>query len=273
VQADLALVQRGPTAAEQERTQRMLSSWSGTTLDLGRFTIDAAVGYPYFVFARLTTGLVRRGQFGLDVGVEVRTSFLDTQIGLRPRVQLVRIDPFSLGVDVTILGGGGPTNRNSFTFEVGPTATLAAGQFVHFSVKPYLGVWSDRLCPSVDDIKSDDASTGMMVGGAPKPGSGTLYTKDEKEICKAYDRGRPNSAYQLPGTGTMFGLFGQPDPRERFTTVRFLLQLAIEVAVSKSLSIFGMIEGAPFQDQRQSFTSKFMPVYQNRDEPPLYGRA
>lgn len=276
VQEDLVAIQRGPTVADLERAQREQSSWGALTLDRSKFTVDLGAGYPHWLFARLTTGLFRIGNIGMDLGIELRTNFVaDTQVGLRPRVQLLKVDPFSLGVDVTILGGGGPTRRNSFTFELGVPMTITAGQYVHFNVKPYLGVWSDRLCPSVDDIKEDDNATGVKG----KAGSGTLYTMDEKEVCKAFDVDRPAPDNYLVNSYHRTGFaLNQQDPRERHVTVRGVLQVSVEVAVSKSLSVFGMIEGAPFQGGRinsggrPAFTSTFNSIFPDEDFP-LYGRA
>ncbi len=285
VQADLQPLSHGPTVAELQKAQREQSSFGGMVVDRGKGNIDIGVGDPYFITARLITGLFRYGGFGMDLGVELRTSFYDTQVGVRPRVQILRADPFTLGFMLGLFGGGGPTKRNSFTFDIGPMATLAIGSYVHINFVPYYSYSTDRLCPSVQDIKDDDQQNGTGAAG-----SGPLYhdtTKtsghdygDEKDICKQFDGPQPaGMASRMdtylgnppPGHQTSFK-FGQNDPRERFSTNRFYLQGSIEIAVSAAISLWILVEGAPFQDVRQSFTSKFNPVYLDNDFP-LYVRG
>ena len=76
-----------------------------------------------------------------------------------------------------------------------------------------------------------------------------------------------------PAAGHLTGFkFGQNDPRERFSTNRFYLQGSVEAAVSNSISLWILVEGAPFQDERQAYTDKFNPVFWGTDFP-LYVRA
>jgi hypothetical protein len=222
-----------------------------------------------FLMARLITGVFRSGMFGFDVGVQLGTTFYMTEVGIRPRVQILRFDPVALGIDALVMGGGGPNKRNGFTFEIGPVLTLIAGQYVHFNFKPYYQYTTDRLCPSVSDIKDDDTQFGKtMPNGMPIAGSGNLY-KDEYNICKQFDAARTSDTYLMgvaPSMPTTFK-FGQNDPRDRFSTNRFFLQASIEVAVAQSLSLWLLVEGAPGQDPRQAFTSKFNAIYTDNDFP------
>jgi hypothetical protein len=272
VTADLVPIQKGPTLGDIERSLREQSSYGATTLPGGRFNVDFGAGYPSVLFARLVIGIFKTGTFGIDLGVELRTFLYDTQVGLRPRVQFFQAGPFSLGADLTIMGGGGPTKRNSFTFEVGPIATLAAGQYVHINFKPYLDVWSDRLCPSVADIKDDDGQTGTMAGGTIPPGSGQLYKGDTRHACKEYVT-RTDTSYTIPGDMMVASVpFGQADPRDRFVGARFMLQLSLEAALTRSISVWVLIEGAPGQAQRMTYNSMFNALFFDNDFP-LYGRA
>ena len=265
VSADLTAIQKGPTLGEMERAQREQTSWGALTVDQGKFTVDFGAGYPYFLFARLTAGVAKVKNFGFDVSVELRSSLYDTQVGIRPRMQILAYGPFSLGADFTVMGGGGPTKRNSFTFEVGPIATLSAGQYVKINFKPYLNAWSDRLCPSVSDIKDDDAQSGKM------PGMGPLSMGDSRARCHEYSM-RADTTYAIPTDRmVMTTAFGQPDPRERFVGARFMLQASLEIALSKGLSLWVLVEGAPGQDQRMQFNTKFNAWFPENDFP-LYGR-
>jgi hypothetical protein len=290
VQLDLQPLSRGPSLGEMAQRQREQSSFGGLTVDRFKFNVDLGIGaMAYFIMARLTTGVFRSGMFGFDVGVELRTSFYETDVGIRPRVQILRFDPIALGIDATIMGGGGPTKRNGFLFEIGPILTLIAGHYVHINFKPYYQFDTDRLCPAVQDIKDDDTQFGKLNAGNPVPGSGTLY-KDENDVCKQYDgpsmggtipgrtsgptdaNGQPYLKGIAPANPTTFNLGGpMVDPRDRFTTNRFFLQGSIEVAVAQGFSVWVLVEGAPFQDPRQSFTSKFNRVYTDNDFP-FYAR-
>ena len=65
-------------------------------------------------------------------------------------------------------GGGGPTDRNDFVFEAGIPFTLLFGDLVRFTAQPYLQVYSDKNCPSYDDIKPDSSGNGARKE-EPKP--------------------------------------------------------------------------------------------------------
>ena len=85
--------------------------------------------------------------------------------------------------------------------------------------------------------------------------------------------GHPERRFpSLQIAGTNFGSIGQLDPRQRFVTTRFFLQGSVEVAFTKYLSGWALIEGAPFQGQRQAFTDKFSHGFPTNDFP-FYGRA
>ena len=148
---------------------------------------------------------------------------------------------------------------------------MLAGDSVRLTFKPYLQYTSDRLCPSVDQIQSDDLQTGMTNPGSTtmaKPGSGSLSSKDESAICKAFDPTRnTHGGYQLPGSGPTNHPFGQMDPRERFGTTRLMLQGVLEVAASNNTNFWLLVEDAPGQDQRQQLTSKFNSAFTDNDFP------
>ena len=281
VQIDLQPMQTGPTVLDLQRAQRGQSSYGATIVERGKFNVDLGVGgMSYFFMARVISGVYHQGSFGLDMGVELRTSIYETDIGLRPRAQLFRADPLAVGADLFIGGGGGPEKRNSFTFEAGIPVTMLAGDYVRLTFRPYLQLTSDRLCPSVDQLQSDDAQSGMplmmngmVVQGMGVPGTGSLY-KGEQAVCSQYDKARDaTGGYQLPAQGTTLNpgsttyQFGQMDPRERFSTTRLMLQGVIEVAASENLNFWILVEGAPAQDQRQAFTSKFSSAYTDNDFP------
>ena len=58
----------------------------------------------------------------------------------------------------------------------------------------------------------------------------------------------------------------------RFTGARFMLQAVIEIAVTQNANLWLLMEGAPFQQDRQAYTDKFNRIFPHNDFP-LYGRA
>src|SRR5262249_42158995 len=153
-----------------------------------------------------------------------------------------------------------PTRRNDFTMELGAPISLLFGELVRVTFRPYLQIYTDRNCPSLQDIKDDDAENGRQSAtGMPVPGSGPLY-QDEELTCKANDRA---TGYKIP-TQTVFKKFGQTDPRARFNGARLMLQAVAEFAVSERLNLIVLIEGDPV-GERQSYTSKFSAAYGDHD--------
>ena len=58
---------------------------------------------------------------------------------------------------------------------------------------------------------------------------------------------------------------------ERFVGVRGMLQAAVELAIDLERELYGLLEGAPFQKERQLFTDKFNWLFLIHDTP-IYGR-
>lgn len=80
--------------------------------------------------------------------------------------------------------------------------------------------------------------------------------EDELDVCNV-----------IPGTTGL-----EQDPRERFTGARFILSAVLEVPITRNIGLFGMVEGAPGQDQRATFTDAFFLLMPESD-PRFYGRA
>ena len=76
---------------------------------------------------------------------------------------------------------------------------------------------------------------------------------------RKYDPNYPD--FQVDGTGVL----------ERFVGVVAMLQAAVELAVTSNVSLYGLLEGAPFQKERQLFTDKFNRLFPIHDAP-IYGR-
>jgi hypothetical protein len=273
--------------------QKGLSSFSAVVNEPGHFTGDIGSGYPWFGNLRLTVGVWKTknsslGELGLDVGAEVRTNlYSDTNVGGNIRFQFLRKGPFAVGLNTYLGGGGGPRNRNTFSWELGLPITLLAGSMVKMTARPYLQVYSDRNCPSQEYLKEmfQKDRNGLIALGDPRDGAGAEHTGD-RCVGRGYDKTttlpnpiydavgyRPgqvdgvstynsnNPAYQVDGVGVL----------ERFNGARFMLQAAVELAVSANLSLYAILEGAPFQKDRQLFTDKFNRLFPI-NETPVYGR-
>ncbi|MCS6911825.1 MAG: PEGA domain-containing protein [Myxococcales bacterium] len=261
------------------------SSFSALTIDPGAFSVDIGAGYPYFANLRLSVGAVRYRWFGLDGGVELRTTVYDTNVGLQARTQLLRLGPIALGSNILLALGGGPRDRNSFLFEAGIPLTLVAGRWVRLTARPYLQVYNDRHCPGPDSLQElarrgqrteiealvqPEHATDRCTGNGTDPSGMPLPNAIADAIGynptttmlgpPTYDPS--NALYQVEGTPVL----------DRFIGVRFLIQAALEVVLTRNVNLWLLIEGAPFQPERQAFTRKFNLIFPERDLP-LYGRA
>lgn len=287
-----------PPQIDKVALQKNLSSFSAVTIPLGHFTADVGAGYAYFLTGRMNVGVIKKGnlpgvrEIGLDVGAELRTTFYHFEVGGSLRFQAMRIDPFAIGLRTYFGGGGGPRHRNSFQWELGLPITVLAGSMVKLTAEPYVQVYSDQNCPNVGDIRNiyqRDGAAGIealgdylkaaehtgdrcvgRVGDAGIPPGGTVpnnpiydaigYIPGQATLGPVkYDR--TNAAYQIGGTGIL----------ERFNGTRAMLRATVELALSPSMNVWLMVEGAPLQGDRQMFTDKFNRIFPI-NEIPIYGR-
>lgn len=264
-----------PDRAAVQLQQFGASSFSALTNTPARFTLDIGTGFPYFVDLRLTIGAASRGMFGLDGGIELRTTFYETDINAILRAQLFRVGIVAGGLNLLIGGGGGPRKRDGFVFEAGLPITLLAGRKVHLTLRPYLQVYSDRLCPGVDTLRglaSSGQNAALMELAQPEHAGDRCAGGGDENMPNGYPNAildgagsayQPQSpAYQVLGTPVL----------DRFAGARFLLQGVLEVEVTRSVNLWLLIEGAPGQEERQSYTDKFNRIFPIHDTP-LYGRG
>jgi len=259
--ADLTPIHHGPTAMDVHRRMRGMTSFSGVTIDPARFTADIAAGYVPFGQVRLTVGAFRYNWLGLDAGIELRTIGYFTEGLAHAKLQFVQAGPVAIAFNVSIGGGGGPTDRNDFIFEAGIPFTLLFGDIVRFTAQPYLQVYSDKNCPSYDDIVKDSSGNGA-------PNQTDTY-KSEQGACEARDGMMGANGAMLPAPNHPVPSLSQ-DPRDRFLGARFMLQAVLEIAVAENVNIFAIFEGDAV-GQRQALTAKFSSVFPNTD-PQIYGR-
>jgi hypothetical protein len=266
--ADLAPIRKGPTAQDIVRRRRGMTSFSGVTVDPARFTADIATGFVPFAQVRLTVGAFRYNNWlGMDAGIELRTIGYFTEGGAHAKLQFVQAGPVAIAFDTFIGGGGGPTHRNDFVFEAGVPFTLLFGDLVRFTAHPYLQIYSDKNCPTYDDIKTDASSGGMTPAAFLSANSNY-----EEKVCESRDGMMGNNGASLPSNPMAVGsaIFNQ-DPRARFVGARLMLQAVLEIAVHDAVNLFFLFEGDPV-GQRAVLTQAFSPAFRWTADPQVYGR-
>lgn len=254
----LAVAAKSDEEREQER--KGLSSFGARVLPRGRSTIDFDAGYPYYVNGRITVGAGRIArQFAFDATIAVRSMGARTDIGLGGRMMLANESPFAAAVFANGWWGSkllDDSKRNGVTFEGGILASLTALSNVTITGRGYLQLWSDRHCPELQSGNTFDAA-------------------DPTETCEGYRQtlaGMPSElsdadrvrAEKLTGkSGT--GFF------DREAGARFLVGVVAEIAMDERWTLYGILEGAPFQDERALFTDLFSgPMFDT--DYVLYGR-
>jgi hypothetical protein len=255
VSATLEAIDTGPTSEQLQREQRGLTSFGARTLPKGRSTIDAAVGYPYYMDGSITVGAGKMANFGFDAGVMFRSFFSRSELGVRARLMLADVDPFSFGVFGNLGGGSNffdDSARNTFFMHLGAAASLTAVGNVTVSGRAYLDIWSDRHCPSL----VDDGMGNQVFDGKPSStcqGYFALENGGDPGDFTVEDRMRVDS---LLGSSSIFGREGG---------VRGMLQVAVEVAAYQRWNVFVLFEGAPFQSERAAYTNPFNGAMFNSD--------
>jgi hypothetical protein len=250
VNPTLRIIDTGPTPEEVSRRKWALSSFGARVMPFGDFTVDGAIGYPYWTELRATVGVKDKGQLGWDVGVGFRSLLTTWEFLGTARVRYFERAPFSFAFFGTIGGGGGFDGRNQFTLQAGALNTITFGgqsTTVTITGRVYLDIWSDRLCGLDKD--------GKVLTGA-------------NDICKIGDNPTgPNAMYYTERLDS-FGL--KPgDVLNRDNGVRLYLSLAAEVAFSRQMSFFLIFEGPPFQHERAGHSQLFNGALLS-DTDPIY---
>ena len=242
----------GKSEAELVAEQRGLSSFGARTLPRGRSTVDFDVGYPYYLNSKITVGAGRIAkQFGFDANVAVRTMLSRSELGLGGRVMLANNEPFSAGVFAQFWWGSklfDDSARNGVTFDLGVAASLTALSNVTITGRAGFQLWSDRHCPSLDPLNVD---------------SGGFETSDPTDTCRGYKErvidGNTASTFTEQDVRNAERLTGQSGMEffDRENGARFLLSVTAEIALRQRWNIYGVLEGAPANDERALFTNMF----------------
>lgn len=232
----------GLSEAELAAQQRGLSSFGARTLPRGRSTVDFAAGYPYFLTAKINVGAGKiANKFGFDAGVGVRTFLARNELGLGGRMMLADNYPFSAGVFTDIWWGSkllDDSRRNGFTWNVGAAASLTALSHVTITGRLYANIWSDRHCP---ELKGDGNFDGDPIDVCREYKDGTLDATKRMRINQL-TTGDENEAW---------------DFASRETGIRMMASVIAEIAIQQRWNFFGILEGAPFQQERALFTNEF----------------
>jgi hypothetical protein len=234
----------GLSEAEMQAQQRGLSSYGARTLPRGRSTIDLSLGYPYYVQGRVSVGAGRIAKkIGFDANVGARSMFARNELGIGGRAMLADADPFSAAIFTDIWWGAkllDDSRRNGFTWDVGVAASLTALTHVTISGRLYMDFWSDRHCP---DQKNGDPQQfdGTPIRVCQNYATGQL-TADEIARVNKLTTGDETKAWAF---------------HDRQTGSRFMTAVIAEISTSQHWNFFGILEGAPFQNERALFTNEF----------------
>src|SRR5262249_44148363 len=207
-------------------------------------TVDFSVGYPYYIQARINVGAGRIAKkLGFDAGVGVRSMFARNELGLGGRMMIADADPFSAGIFSDIWWGAkllDDSRRNGFTWDVGVAASLTALTHVTITGRLYFDVWSDRHCP---ELKTGGTGgfDGTPIRVCERYATGDL-TADEMARINKLTTGHETEAWRFT---------------ERENGTRFMTAVIAEVSTSQRWNFFGILEGAPFQNERALFTNEF----------------
>lgn len=250
------LAVQGKTETELLDEQKGLSSYGARTLPRGRSTADFEFGYPYFLGARINVGAGRVSKhFGLDASVGVRTFLARTELGFGARAMVANQEPFSAALFGDMWFGSALFDnslRNGVTFDAGVAASLTALANVTITGRAYFQFYSDRHCPALRQGSTEYEDPDAEPTTTCEDWRKTVLTQDPDYMADADFNGE--------GVGRLVGVEAGDDPRDFFDReqgARFLISVAAEIATKQHWNLFGIIEGAPFQDERALFTNYF----------------
>jgi hypothetical protein len=227
------------TASEVQEVVRGLSSYGAMTVPGGRFTVDASVGYPYLVETRATVGIPGLKPLGLDVMVGFRSLLTTWEFLGGAKIRFVRNDPFALAVFGQISGGGGAAGRSEFGAQAGVVGSITFNNLVTVSARGYLDMWSDRLCK--------------------EPEGSMTFSDSGPDVCKGV---APQTDLERAAE-----LAGDDFRRDRDSGARFYMSLVVEAGIAQNFNVFGIFEGAAFQDARAAHDELFNSTLFFGDDP------
>lgn len=147
-----------PLASASPPPDLELLSYNGALLlPPGRVMVDLSTGFPFLITLGVRTGIIHTRHLAVDAGITVRTFGDVTEGGAMVRLRVMRFDPVALALDLSLLGGGGPAGRETFTANAGVATSVVLMRRLTLTL--WLGgdFYSDRLCPDQRDPAEVDA--------------------------------------------------------------------------------------------------------------------
>ncbi|MGB0591223.1 MAG: PEGA domain-containing protein [Myxococcota bacterium] len=131
-------------AAKAQTADGRAMPFSAKTVGTGRGSLDIALGWPYIGEMRINGGITPY----LDIGFAFRNVF-DTMSEFEGRVKytFARSKVLAAAAEVSIGGGGGSLDRNSFIFRALVLGSVFIGDKVAMTARAGGFVFSDRLAP------------------------------------------------------------------------------------------------------------------------------
>lgn len=232
-----------------------LSSYGSQLVGVRNFTTDISAGFPYFLEARLTSGLWERGWFGIDAGVEFRSFFQQNEVGLHSNIRVLYYEPIAVSATFAIGGGGGPNSRETFYTNLGVSFSFWFKRLVTVTGRAYANIYVDDVCSA--DPADDDPDSVCAVKQSP--------TADELDQIrqKVVDGRLPSDVLTKDFRDSLRGTF---------SGVRFLLAAILEVPIHRNVNLFAIFEGAPGQGNARWALRDLFSSVMPEDDPALYGR-
>ena len=135
-----------------------LLSYNGALLlPPGRVMIDLSTGFPFLMTLGVRTGIIHTRHLAVDAGIQLRTFGDVTEGGAMVRLRVMRFDPVALALDISLLGGGGPAGRETFTANAGVATSVVLMRRLTLTLWLGGNFYSDRLCPEQRDPAEVDA--------------------------------------------------------------------------------------------------------------------
>ena len=183
---------------------------------------------------------------GLDAGVAIRSYLSRNELAIKSRVMFFNQAPFSAGLfgEVGIASSVfDESKRNGFLAKAGAAFSLTGLGAVTITARGYLDFFIDRSCPSVD---------------------GGVFESDSEpvETCEQY----LNNTLAVSQRERLDNLFGGPDQIfTRDSGIRLMTSFIVELALREEWSVWGILEGAPFQGERTAYLDDFHSILFERD--------
>ena len=145
-------------AAKGERTM----SLSAKSVGQGKGSLDLMVGWPFILEMRINGGITKQ----LDVGFTFRNLFdAISEFEGRIKYTYARSSLLAAAAEVSIGGGGGSLDRNSFVFRATALGSIFIANKLAMTIHAGGSVFSDRLAPEAGDLTAPPNLTPSIAEG------------------------------------------------------------------------------------------------------------